>query len=81
MTTNNLTAQVHSLFNPSETRYVVLMTNEQQTRVFDAREISLPEMIAILDANGLLPRTVAAKQADTQADQSAHRPQKSQGRT
>ena len=77
MTTNNLTAQVHSLFNPSETRYIVLMTNEQQTRVFDAREISLPEMIAILDANNLLPKTAGAKQTDTQVDQSKHQPQKS----
>ncbi len=55
MTNNDLPARLRSLLNMTETRYVVLLTNEQQTRVFDAREISLSEMLAILDANGLLP--------------------------
>jgi hypothetical protein len=64
MTTNDLPARLRSLLNLNETRYVVLLTNEQQTRVFDAREISLPEMIAILDANGLLPGQATGDRVD-----------------
>ena len=64
MTTNDLPARLRSLLNMSETRYVVLLTNEQQTRVFDAREVSLPEMLAILDANGLLPSDAASNQVN-----------------
>lgn len=65
MTTNDLPARLRSLLNLNETRYVVLLTNEQQTRVFDALEISLPEMIAILDANGLLPSKATGNRVDS----------------
>ena len=55
VTDQNLTARLRTLLDVRETRYVVLVTDEHQQRVLDAREVSLAEMIAILDANGLLP--------------------------
>ena len=55
VTDQNLTARLRTLLDVRETRYVVLVTDEHQRRVLDAREVSLAEMIAILDANGLLP--------------------------
>lgn len=54
LTNEDLTARLSGLLEVRETRYIVLVTDERQQRVFDAREVSLSEMIAILDANGLL---------------------------
>jgi hypothetical protein len=54
LTNEDLTARLSGLLDVRETRYIVLVTDERQQRVFDAREVSLSEMIAILDANGLL---------------------------
>jgi len=54
-----------------ETRYVVLVTDELQQRVLDAREVSLAEMIAILDANGLLPTSSSQPSKDSAADRRA----------
>jgi hypothetical protein len=52
--------QVRELFSAAMTpRYVILVTDEDQTRIFKVREISLSEMIAILEANGLMPDGVA----------------------
>jgi 2-C-methyl-D-erythritol 4-phosphate cytidylyltransferase len=53
--------RLRTLLDVRETRYVVLVTDERQQRVLDAREVSLAEMVAILDANGLLmgPATAA----------------------
>jgi hypothetical protein len=53
--------RLRTLLDVRETRYVVLVTDERQQRVLDAREVSLAEMVAILDANGLLmgPATTA----------------------
>lgn len=56
LTNEDLTARLSGLLDVRETRYIVLVTDERQQRVFDAREVSLSEMIAILDANDLLPR-------------------------
>ncbi len=64
MTIDDLPARLRNLLNLNETRYVVLLTNEQQTRIFDAREISLSEMLAILEANGLLPGEAPSSQVD-----------------
>ena len=44
--------RLRALLDVRETRYVVLVTDERQQRVFDAREVSLAEMVAILDAYG-----------------------------
>jgi len=54
LTNEDLMARLSGLLDVRETRYIVLVTDERQQRVFDAREVSLSEMIAILDANGLL---------------------------
>lgn len=54
LTNEDVTARLSGLLDVRETRYIVLVTDERQQRVFDAREVSLSEMIAILDANGLL---------------------------
>ncbi len=52
--------QVRELFSAAMTpRYVILVTDEDQTRIFKAREVSLSEMIAILEASGLMPNGVA----------------------
>ncbi len=52
--------QIQEIFGAITTpRYVILMTDETQTRVYKAREVSLSEMIAILEANGLLTNGVA----------------------
>lgn len=52
--------QVQSIFGAvTAPRYVILMTDEAQTRVFKVREVSLSEMFAILEANGLLVNGVA----------------------
>ena len=52
--------QVRDLFGAAPApRYVILVTDEDQTRIFKAREVSLSEMIAILEANGLMPNGVA----------------------
>lgn len=59
LTDKDLTARLSTLLDVRETRYIVLVTDERQQRVFDAREVSLSEMIAILDANGLLPGKVS----------------------
>ena len=59
LTNEDLTARLSGLLDVRETRYIVLVTDERQQRVFDAREVSLSEMIAILDANDLLPRKTA----------------------
>lgn len=40
-------------------RYVILVTDENQTRIYKAREVSLSEMVAILEANGLMLNGVA----------------------
>lgn len=55
LTDKDLAARLSTLLDIRETRYIVLVTDERQQRIFDAREVSLSEMIAILDANGLLP--------------------------
>ncbi len=54
LTNEDLAAKLSDLLDVRETRYIVLVTDERQQRVFDAREVSLAEMIASLDANGLL---------------------------
>ncbi len=59
LTNEDLTARLSTLLDVRETRYIVLVTDERQQQVFDAREVSLAEMIAILDANGLLNRRSA----------------------
>ena len=52
--------QVQSIFGEvAAPRYVIMLTDEAQTRVFKVREVSLSEMIAILEANGLLTNGVA----------------------
>ena len=53
--------RLRTLLDVRETRYVVLVTNERQ-RVLDAREVSLAEMVAILDANGLLTHQATTAQ-------------------
>jgi hypothetical protein len=55
LTDKDLTARLSTLLDVRETRYIVLVTDERQQRVFDAREVSSSRMIAILDTNGLLP--------------------------
>lgn len=40
-------------------RYVIMLTDEAQSRIFKVREVSLSEMIAILEANGLITNGVA----------------------
>jgi hypothetical protein len=62
VTDQNLTARLRTLLDVRETRYVVLVTDERQQRVFDAREVSLAEMVAILDANGLLTHQATTAQ-------------------
>jgi hypothetical protein len=54
--------RLRALLDVRETRYVVLVTDERQQRVLDAREVSLAEMVAILDANGLLMGSATAAQ-------------------
>ena len=54
--------RLRALLDVRETRYVVLVTDERQQRIFDAREVSLAEMVAILDANGLLTGHATAAQ-------------------
>jgi hypothetical protein len=66
MSTNELPARLRSLLNMSETRYVALLTNEEQTGVFHAREISLFEMLAILDGNGRLPDEATCSRVERQ---------------
>lgn len=57
--------QVQSIFGAVATpRYVIMLTDEAQTRVFKVREVSLSEMIAILEANGLLTNGVADLRGD-----------------
>ena len=51
--------QVRDLFGQTTPRYVILVTNEDQSRVLKAREVSLSEIVAILEANGLMPNGVA----------------------
>ena len=59
-TSTQVAQQVRDLFGAAMTpRYVILVTDEDQTRIFKAREVSLSEMIAILEANGLMPNGVA----------------------
>ncbi len=55
LTDKDLRARLNTLLDVRETRYIVLVTDERQQRIFDAREVSLSEVVAILDANGLLP--------------------------
>ena len=47
------------LGRPAAPRYIILMTDEEQTRIYKAREVSLSEMVAILEANGLMLNGVA----------------------
>jgi hypothetical protein len=55
LTNEDATARLSGLLDVRETRYIVLVTDERQQQVFDIREVSIAEMVAILDANGLLP--------------------------
>ena len=61
LTDKDVTARLSTLLDVRETRYIVLVTDERQQRVFDAREVSFSEMIAILDANGLLPAKMSGE--------------------
>ena len=59
VSTHQVARQVRDLFGQTTPRYVILVTNEDQTRVLKAREVSLSEIVAILEANGLMPNGVA----------------------
>jgi hypothetical protein len=61
LTDKDLTSRLSTLLDVRETRYIVLVTDERQQRIFDAREVSFSEMIAILDANGLLPAKMSGE--------------------
>jgi hypothetical protein len=61
LTDKDLTARLSTLLDVRETRYIVLVTDERQQRVFDACEVSFSEMMAILDANGLLPAKISGE--------------------
>jgi len=60
VTASPVEQQVSAVFGQATPpRYVILVTDENQTRIFKAREVSLSEMVAILEANGLMPNGVA----------------------
>lgn len=44
---------LRDLLEPRETRYVLLLTDAQR-RIYEAREVSRGELLAILDANDLI---------------------------